>query len=303
MGNPWARGEEIRVPNAAKDRRTMGFHRALMQSIHSRGLDVVPVHRADKVVGAIVLEDAAQISGAREFAALFAHVLSARMVDGADREVAPCAEIDDTTPVQAGERSFDTELVRLGLDKAANGPELFPSAAVMSIKFGDAGVMATCDPGGATTLADRIAVTLQEIAAAYHIPYVKLVGHDVVAAAGLAANDTTALACIADASVAARDRCLELFEAGGHAPSFRIGIACGNAVGSNVGEQPRLFNLWGEAVRTAELMAETSAEPGTIQVSEAAYRPLRADFLFRPRGSFYLPDLGPTQTFVRGSRQ
>jgi class 3 adenylate cyclase len=264
---------------------------------------VVPVRGADKVVGAIVLEDAAQISGAREFAALFANVLSARMVDGADREVALGTEIDDAPPVEAGECSFDTELVRQGLDKAANGAELFPSAAVMSIKFSDAGVMATGDPGGTTTLADRVAVTLQEIAAAHCIPYVKLVAHDVVAAAGLAPNDTTALMRIADASVAARQHCLELFEAGGHVPSFRIGIAFGIAVGSNVGQQPRLFNLWGEAVRTAELMAEAGAGPGMIQVSEAAYHRLRARFLFRPRGSFYLPQRGPTRTFVLGSRQ
>jgi class 3 adenylate cyclase len=296
-------GEEIRAPDAAKDRRTVEFHRAVMHPIDSRGLHVVPVRGADNVVGAIVLEDAAHISGAREFATLFANVLAARMRDGADGRATSGAEIVDMAPVTAGERSFDAELVLQGLDKATNSAELFPSAAMMSIKFGDAAAMATRDPDGAKTLIDRIAGTLQEIAASHYIPYVKLVGHDVIAAAGLAANDTTALLRIADASVAVRERCLELFEDCGRPPSFRIGIASGLAVGGNVGQRPRLFNLWGEAVRTAELMADTGTGPGTIQVSEAAYRHLRAHFLFRPRGSFYLPRLGPTQTFVLGSRQ
>jgi class 3 adenylate cyclase len=296
-------GEEIRVSDAAKDRRTVDFHRALMHPIDSRGLHVVPVFGADKVVGAIVLEDAAQMSDAREFAALFANVLSARMCDGADRVETPGEETSNLTPIREGERSFDAELVLQGLDKVANGAELFPSAAVMSIKFSDAVVMAMCDPSGTATLADRIAITLQGIAADHHLPYVKLVGHDVVAAAGLDSSDATALLRIADASVAARERCLELFEAGGHSPSFRIGIASGPAIGGYVGQGPRLFNLWGEAVRTAELMAETGTGPGMIQVGEAAYQRLRAHFLFRPRGRFYLPRLGTTQTFVLGSRQ
>jgi class 3 adenylate cyclase len=173
----------------------------------------------------------------------------------------------------------------------------------MYIRFDDAVAMAAPAPEGTTTLVDRIAATLQQIAAAHHIPYVKLVGYDVVAAAGLVPNDTTSLQRIADAAIAARQRCLELFETGGHSPSFRIGVACGLAVGGHVGQEPRLFNLWGEPVRTAELMAETGTGPGMIQVSEAAHNKLRAHFLFRPRGNFYLPRLGATQIFVLGSRK
>jgi class 3 adenylate cyclase len=294
-------GDEIRVPDAGKDRRTVDFHRALMHPIDSRGLDVVPVRGGNNVVGAILLEDAAQMSGAREFAALFANVLAARMGDGMEAPT-PTPEKANATLPTARERSLDTDLVVQGVDKPAPGAELFPSTAVMSIKFGDAAALAALADGTAT-LADRIAAALQKIAAAHHIPYVKLVGHDIVAAAGLIANDTFSLLRIADASIEARDRCLELFEAGGHTPSFRIGIACGLAVGAHVGQEPRLFNVWGDAVRIAELMAETSTGPGTIQVSEAAYAKLRAHFLFRPRGSFYLPRLGATQTFVLGSRQ
>jgi class 3 adenylate cyclase len=295
-------GDEIRVPDAGKDRRTADLHRALMHPIDSRGLDVVPVRGSNNVVGAILLEDAAHMSGAREFAALFANVLAARMGDGME-PAAPTPEKANATPPTAGEKSSDADLVVQGMDHLAPGAELFPSAAVMSVKFGDAAALAAPAPDGATTLADRIAVALQEIAAAHHIPYVKLVGRDMVAAAGLVAKDTTALLRIADAAIETRERCLELFEAGGHAPSFRIGIGCGVAVGGHVGQEPRLFNLWGHAVHIAELLAETGSGPGTIQVSEVAHAQLRDHFLFRPRGNFYLPHLGTRQTFVLGSRQ
>jgi adenylate cyclase len=42
----------------------------------------------------------------------------------------------------------------------------------------------------------------------------------------------------------------------------------------------------------------SSALPSTVQVTEAAYRRLRRDFLFRPRGRFYLPRVGEAQTFT-----
>ena len=163
--------------------------------------------------------------------------------------------------------------------------------------------MAARCPDDAAVLADHVAAALQDIAAAHDIPYMKLVGHDVVAAAGCAPNDTTAIMRIADAAVAAREHCLELFEAAGHPPSLRIGIDFGIVIGSQVGRAPRLFNLWGEAVHTADIMAASSAGPGAIQVSEAAYHRLRQHFLFRPRGTFHLPHVGTAQTFVLGSRR
>ncbi|HVR67767.1 MAG TPA: adenylate/guanylate cyclase domain-containing protein, partial [Verrucomicrobiae bacterium] len=98
------------------------------------------------------------------------------------------------------------------------------------------------------------------------------------------------------------DHCLELFEDSDHRQEFRIGIDCGPAIGSEVGREPRLFNLWGEAVRSAGHMATTGL-PGMVQVTEAAYQRLRHDFLFRPRGAFYLPQVGEARTFILVGRR
>lgn len=296
-------GDEIQATDATSDRRTAELHRVLMHHVHSRGVHVLPIRARSKTVGAVILEDAAQISEAHEFVSIVASMLALRMRDGVDVPTAAHTRIASTEPVSVGERSSASDLVLRSLDEAALGADVFASAAVMVVKFSDVAVMAAPDVDGVTTLADRVAATLQDIAAEHNIPYMKLVGHHVVAAAGLAPGDTKALLRIADASVAIRERCLELFEACGRQSSFHIGIDCGVAIGSHVGRQPRVFNLWGEAVRTASLMAETGPGRATIQVTEAAYNRLRQDFLFRLRGNFYLPHVGSEQTFVLGGRQ
>src|SRR5262249_28840688 len=120
-------------------------------------------------------------------------------------------------------------------------------------------------------------------------------------AAGLASAGPSAAPALAETALAARDRCAALFEEGACVHDFRIGIDCGPAIGQLVGDEPRVFNLWGDAVRTAEAMA-ASALPGTIQVTEAAYLQLRHNFLLRPRGRFHLPRVGDARTFVLAGR-
>jgi len=150
-------------------------------------------------------------------------------------------------------------------------------------------------------ISDEIACGLQQIAADSGVPYLKLAGHDIIAAAGFEPAEQAAATLIADMALAIRDRCIAVFDENDRAHDFQIGVDCSVAIGGAVGREPRIFNLWGDAVRVAGTMA-ASALPGTVQATEAAYRRLRQDFLFRPRGSFYLPNVGESQTFVLAGR-
>lgn len=295
-------GEAIEAADASSDRRTVELHRALLHGSHSRGVHIVPIRDSGATIGLIMLEDASDIADAHAFIPLVAILLAIRMRDATDVQVTRTDAMTEVVQTEAGERSLHSELVSRELD-GAPGTEVFASVAVMVIRFIDATGMATKDTSGDITVADRIVTTLQDMAVTYNIPYMKLAGHDVIAAAGFAPGDASAIIRIADAAIAMRDHCLERFEACGQAPKFHIGIDCGVAIGSYVGQQPRLFNLWGEAVRTAHRMADTSAGHGAIQVSEAAYHRLRQQFLFRLRGRFYVPHVGAEQTFVLGGRQ
>ncbi len=304
-----ANGEPIGSDDAANDRRTAELHRVLMHPFNSRALAAVPVMVGERLGGAILLEDAGRLAEARDLLPAIASMLAIRMRDPAMEETrALAAEApagwDQMAPILTppGERNFAADLARHGLDTDTIGADVFPAVAVMVVRFSDPVAIAARHREGDSSLADRIGEALQEIAEQQGIPYMKLVSQEVVAAAGFSAGDDKAILRIAAAALAVRERCLELFEDCGRQPGFRIGIDHGIAIGSQVGRHPRLFNLWGEAVRTADIMAASAVGAASIQVSEAAYQLLRHQFLFRPRGSFYLPHVGAARTFILASR-
>ena len=296
-------GEEIEAANAAHDRRTAELYRVLMQPLGSRALLAIPARRGDAVVGTIWLEDVQHMAMARDFVRAVANMVAPRMAQapdvGARREVAPTPPMDD--PHQSGVRHYATELRARGIDPATIAAEIYSNVAVMVLQFTDPLAMAARAMDGARCLSDEIARMLQEIADKNDIPYLKVMGLEAVAAAGFAVADEAAASLVADMAMTIRDRCLALFEENEHPQEFRIGVDYGAAIGCTLGAEPKVFNLWGEAVRTADEMA-TSALPGTVQTTEAAYRKLRQDFLFRPRGRFYLPRAGEARTFVLASR-
>jgi class 3 adenylate cyclase len=178
--------------------------------------------------------------------------------------------------------------------------EVHPGVAVLVLRLGDPLALARRAEGGAPVpLIARVTAELQAGAREHAVDYLKLMGESAVAAAGLRPEerDEPALARLARLALALRASCLDAFEAASQAPDFRLGLHSGVAIGNAVGERPRIFNLWGDAVRTAEQMA-ASAPPGAIQATESVQHMLRAGFLFRPRGAFWLPRLGEMPTFL-----
>ncbi|HEX9523718.1 MAG TPA: adenylate/guanylate cyclase domain-containing protein, partial [Reyranella sp.] len=78
---------------------------------------------------------------------------------------------------------------------------------------------------------------------------------------------------------------------------FRLAIDVGTVMASAVATDPPSRNLWGGAVGIAKVLADTAARR-TIVASETAYELLSDNFLFRPRGSYFLPETGNMRTFV-----
>ena len=300
-------GEEIDIPDAHSDRRTAQFHRVLMQPLGSRSLFVVPLRGRGQVLGAICLEDAATLEGTRDFIRTVANMLALHLAieagdalngSGLDPGPRTFAAAPVPAPTAAAmERSRSADLAARSLDPAQLAAEVYTNAAVLVLRLPDSTALATRSADDAPALADAIACTLQRLAAQYDIPYLKFLGQKAVAATGFEHEDLGGTARIAGLAVDLRDHLTALFETAGLPPDFRIGIDCGLAMGGAVGNEPRVFNLWGEAVKTAGAMA-ASAALGGIQATEAAYDRLRQGFLFRPRGSFYLPGVGEARTFV-----
>jgi adenylate cyclase len=297
------KGEPVTAADAARDPRTAEMFRLLMESFGTRSLTVTPIRHGAAVVGAICLEDAVQTAAAHDFIVAVANMSASRMALMSDT----VARSEPRSVAQtAGERhgtmrSFTAELRARGTDPETLEAEVYSDVAVMVLHFTDPVVMATRLGEGTRCSSNEIVCAIQEIADQNGIPYLKIVGQDVVAAAGLDRAGGDAASQIADAAVAIRDRCIALFEDSARPQAFRIGIDCGVAMGSTLGATPSVFNLWGESVHTAGVMA-ASTLPGTVQVTESAYHALRQDFLFRPRGRFYLPRAGEIRTFILASR-
>ncbi len=78
---------------------------------------------------------------------------------------------------------------------------------------------------------------------------------------------------------------------------LRIGIHTGSVIAGVLGTKKFSYDLWGDTVNFASRL-ESSALPGTIQVSEAAAQILRSDFALRERGTVDLKGLGETKVFL-----
>ena len=304
------RGEAIQGVDAAADARTAEVHRLLMRPFGSRRLSVLPVRGPAGVSGAVLLEDAEAPERGRGFAQAVSSIAAMRMTghEQGSETASPAdpaeARHSPVVPAANGAHAFSPVLARDEIDPATLGATYFPAITAMSVRFDDAISLARHDGSGVTAVADEIAKAMQAIAVQHDLSYMKLTGHHLVAAVGCtAALDALAAARLADAALATRETCLSLLTHSGLEPVFRIGIDFGGAFGCALGQAPRVFNLWGDVMRTAELMAQSAADIGSIQVSERAYEQLRQRFLFRARGVFYVPRVGIARTFILAGRR
>ena len=304
-------GEGVDGVDAAADARTGEVHRLLMRPVGSSGLSVLPVRGPAGATGAVLLEDAEELDRGRSFAQIVASIAAMR-INGyvregdAPRETDPAeAEPASTAaPAAYDGHAFSAALIPSDIDPSDLGAACFPAVSAMSVCFDDAITLARPGQSDVAAIADEIARAAQSIAARYALSYMKIAGHTLVAAAGCTESlDPSSALRLADAALATRETCLSLLARSGLEPVFRIGIDLGAALGCALGRERRVFNLWGDVIRTAEQMAQSATEFGSIHVSERAYEQLRKEFLFRARGVFYVPRAGTARTFVLAGRR
>jgi class 3 adenylate cyclase len=299
-------GETAEIADAARDPRTAELSR--LAARQSRALVVVPIEGEDAVAGAVILEDAKSFGRARNFARAVAGIAAIRI-----RAVGDAGIPSPDAAIVAAPRSIEDDQARTRLsdlgshDRTADleGLAVYPAASVMVLTFADPHVTSRRDAGNILEAADGMARAVQEAGRRFDLPYLKLVGHTLIAACGCApdADGTDAAIRLADAALAIRETCLAVMERTDLDAFFRIGLDVGRVVGRALGDDPPVFNLWGDALRMAELMAETAPDAGTIQVTEAAYLHLRQQFLFRQRGRFFMPRVGVARCFILAGRR
>ncbi|WP_323990893.1 adenylate/guanylate cyclase domain-containing protein [Nguyenibacter sp. L1] len=310
-----AHGDAIHVADAAADARTASFHLLFMRAFGSRGLSLVPVQGASGPVGVITLEDAPRAVAASHFIAMSAGIVAARFsaqrydaVAAAAAELASGERVGGPSAEEADHAFGSGFLVPPGgavpVEGEAMPAGLFPAVAVMVITFSDLIVSARADPAKMMALVETLAVRLQDVAHRCGLYAIKMLGHRLVCVAGCSRTpDPGAAERMANAALAMREAALSVLAEADLEPVFRMGIDVGPVFGGLLGQEPRAFNIWGDAIGMAEMMAYGAPEIGTIQVTETVYHLLRQRFLFRERGSFFMPQAGVTRTYVLAGRR
>jgi adenylate cyclase len=198
--------------------------------------------------------------------------------------------------------SFSERMLARGIDPVGVGADIYSDITVFMLRFTDPASLAEriADTESITAV-EHLVGHLEDLAASLGIDYMRIMGDEIICAAGMEGKSKDHSHIVAELALGVQDRCSNLFAELNTPMEFRIGIDTGAVMGSPVGRTQKSYNIWGEAVRFASMMAKT-AIPGTIQVSETTYRHLRAGFLFKARGRFYLPNIGEVSTYLLTGR-
>jgi GAF domain-containing protein/class 3 adenylate cyclase len=208
----------------------------------------------------------------------------------------------DSTDGTSHFTSFFDRLTTSGIDPDQNAADIFADTTVLALRFTNSISLAhrIADRQSTTTF-DLMAGYLEEQAASQGIEYMKIMGEEIICAAGMDPDSKDHASRIADLALNLQNRYTGLFTSLNTPMEFRIGIDTGAVMGSSVGRQQKTYNIWGESVRFASKMAE-SGIAGGIHVSQTTYKRLRTTYLFQVRGRYYLPNIGETSTYLLTGR-
>ena len=199
--------------------------------------------------------------------------------------------------------SFSERLLRQGLTQSSIKADVYDNVTVLALRFTDPFALAEYFGGGdeQTTALDHLICHFEDLLEAPRIDYWKILSDQIVCAAGMQDTSTHPVHAIAELALSFQDTCSHLFADLDKPMEFKMGIDMGGVIGSPVGRRRKSYNIWGEAVSTASMMANNGVTGG-IQVSETTYRRLRQNYLFKVRGRYYLQNIGEISTYLLTGR-
>lgn len=229
-------------------------------------------------------------------------VSDSRSEVGAIDEVKPVVgatqDMRQATIVDRRMRNFQKDIEQHVGSPEAIGADIYDDVTVLVLLFTDPIALAELlGEDNPTTAVDRLIRQLESLASESGVGYMKFMSDQLVCAAGLRDETGDHAHTIAELALKIQDICLHLYADLTHRLDFRIGIDTGAVIGSAVGREFKNYNLWGEAVRIAGTMAE-SGSVGEIHLSESTYRRLQTEYLFKARGSYFLPAVGELSTYI-----
>jgi adenylate cyclase len=308
-------GAPIDVADASSDRRTSGLFESYLAPLGISSIYIVPIISRGRLLGMLTVEDPQRGDHAASLVAFcdaltvvlalrYAAVAApAPVVSRAAATVSAGAGSGGAAPFESfGQRQSRLEqtLMRQNVSLDDLGDSAIDQAAIGILKLPDWTTVAQRMPDSVeATAMDAIVDELRLVLEQSGVAYAALLGDQIVLAAF--SRDKNMVAgcahCVATAMLDLRDRLFGLEEKWNTSLDFRLAIDVGTVMASAVATDPPSRNLWGGAVGIAKVLADTAARR-TIVASETAYEMLSDHFLFRPRGSYFLPETGNMRTFV-----
>jgi adenylate cyclase len=182
-------------------------------------------------------------------------------------------------------------------DYGTTTPQRFDEASIVMLDFvGFTSMAISQDPGAVITELNDIFSAFDRIVEMFNCERLKTIGDAYIAVAGVPEPAPEHAHSIARIALRVR-RYLERRNAA-HPTAWlaRIGINTGPVIGSMVGIQKYVYDLFGPGVNLAARM-EAISEPMRITCTEHTYELLKDDFMFTPRGEFDIKGFGPTQLY------
>jgi hypothetical protein len=314
-------GEPIDAVDAAKERATEDLYLNYLKPLHISSVYIVPIMGNGRLMAMLTVEDpergehrAAMVAFCDALAVVLAlrYRAAAPPVPVAQRVAVVAAGAAASASEGGGgieifaERQARLEhtLMQHNCSLEELGESAIDRATIGVLKLPDWTAVAQAPPDSAErTAMDAIVHDLRRTIEKSGVSYAALLDNELVLAAF--SHDRKAVVggaqCVATAMLDLRDRLLKLEERWNTSLDFRIAIDVGTVMSSIVGTDPPSRNLWGGSVGIAKVLAGTAARR-TIAASETAYELLADRFLFRPRGSYFLPETGDMRTFVMVGR-
>ncbi len=176
-------------------------------------------------------------------------------------------------------------------------PQLFENASILLLDFvGHTEMAISRDPATLITELNDIFTVFDRITDMFDCERIRTVGDSYMAVSGLPETSPDHARNIAQVAL----RMLRYIErrnaAHPEAWHCRIGINSGPVIGSLVGVQKYVYDIFGPGVNLASRM-ETLSEPMKVTVSESTYHLIKDDFALTERGEFEVKGFGPNTLY------
>ena len=182
-------------------------------------------------------------------------------------------------------------------DYGTTTPQRFDEASILMLDFvGFTSMAISHDPGTVITELNDIFSAFDRIVEMLNCERLKTIGDAYIAISGVPEPAPEHAHALARVALRMRRYLERRNTAHAQAWHARFGLSTGPVIGSLVGIQKYVYDLFGPGVNMAARM-EAVSEPMRITVSPSSYDLLRDDFVFTERGEFDIKGFGPQQLY------